>query len=334
MKIIHCALWGDIEISDLALSIIDTLHFQRLHYIRQTGFSYKIFPTATTTRFAHSIGVYHITKCLLDHLILKQPHLLEEIENKVELICIAGLCHDLGHGPFSHWFDVLVEKMGDEENEWAHHEKRSTDIFRDLVIKNNVRLHTDQVNFICDLIENPKPQQHWYCNLINNPKSEIDLDKMDYLLRDCRACGLTMVFDPMRIIRNSLVIDNEWCFCDRIQDEIISLFQIRNRMYRDIYLHPTVQKFDQYMLQAILSNEMMIHPILTCLKTKNFEQFLKMDDSWILNSLPFRSHFETRQWNNFPEIILQEFKDKQLKLLENVRFYKRKNPLHSFTIEN
>ena len=108
-KNFRCSIWGEIEVSSLALSIIDTWEFQRLHYIKQTGLAYKVFPTATSSRFEHSIGVYHITKIMIEHLEKSV-----EDENKLnnrekELLCIVGLVHDIGHGPFSHLFDFLVE---------------------------------------------------------------------------------------------------------------------------------------------------------------------------------------------------------------------------------
>ena len=71
MKQFHCSIWGEIEVSDLALSIIDTFIFQRLHYIKQTGLAYKVFPNAIGTRFAHSLGVYHLTKTIINEIQLK-----------------------------------------------------------------------------------------------------------------------------------------------------------------------------------------------------------------------------------------------------------------------
>ena len=68
VKNFRCSIWGDIEVSQLALSIIDTWEFQRLHYIKQTSLAYKVFPTATSSRFEHSLGVYHITKVIIEHL--------------------------------------------------------------------------------------------------------------------------------------------------------------------------------------------------------------------------------------------------------------------------
>lgn len=324
MKIIHCSLWGDIEVSDLAISIIDTAIFQRLHYIKQNGFAYKVFPTATTSRFSHSIGVYHITKCFLDFIQMKQPECI--VKDTAELICIAGLCHDLGHGPYSHWFDQLMDTLYEHEHdkpEWAHHEKRSTDILRYIVTENNIEMTSEQVDFVCSMIV-PSSNQ-WYNTIINNQCTGIDMDKIDYLLRDSQSFGLKMLFDPMRIIRNSRIIDNHWCFCERVRDEILTLFHIRNKMYKDIYYHPTIQKFDQCAIQLVHRDPEFILKVKSIIENKKIIDFQKLTDGFIFEMDLF-AEMEKRNWGAFTFQPLRIFNDKQIRLVENVKFYKRKNP--------
>ena len=90
MKVIHCNIWGDIELSDLAIKIIDTQEFQRLHHIKQTSCAYKVFPTAKTSRFEHSIGVYYLTGALLENLLSKQPFIIEKKDlNSLNLVVYA-----------------------------------------------------------------------------------------------------------------------------------------------------------------------------------------------------------------------------------------------------
>jgi hypothetical protein len=161
MKIIHCSLWGDIEVSDLALSVIDTPHFQRLHYIRQTGFSYKVFPGANTSRFEHSLGVYEVTRNLLSILIHRQPALRETLDERAqEIVCIAGLVHDLGHGPFSHLFDHYVSREL-EPSPWTDHETRSILLLRDLVLRYGVALSEYELDTIESLVLGTHPPA-WY----------------------------------------------------------------------------------------------------------------------------------------------------------------------------
>jgi len=332
MKIIRCSLWGDIAVSSLALHIIDSPLFQRLHYIRQTGFSYKVFPTATTSRFAHSLGVYHITKSLLHHIMIHQPEEFAAVGDKMELICIAGLCHDLGHGPMSHWFDDLCESLyhPDDRPAWTRHEKRSVSVFRAIVEQQHLDMSDEDVEFICGQIDKKSDEESgpWYGRLINNPVSGIDTDKLDYLLRDGTAYGLRSTFDPMRIIRNCRVIDNELCFCDRVVDELTAVFDIRNKMYRDIYMHPTIQKFDRCALNLIQSNPQAVETIRECIETEDIDIFLTLIDPWIYTSVDALSfsNLECRRWECFPPFEISVFKDSQRVLMKNIRLYHRKNP--------
>ena len=88
MKKFHCSVWGDVTVSPLALSVIDTWEFQRMHYIRQTGFAYKVFSTATSSRFEHSIGVYHITRFILRSLEVSLPIEQRLSDRQKEIITI------------------------------------------------------------------------------------------------------------------------------------------------------------------------------------------------------------------------------------------------------
>lgn len=108
-KVINDPIHGHLELSGLALSIIDTPEFQRLRRLKQLGTTYLIFPGAEHTRFQHSIGVYHLARKQMEILSEKQPELLVTAR-EVELVAIAGLCHDLGHGPYSHAFEEWVNR--------------------------------------------------------------------------------------------------------------------------------------------------------------------------------------------------------------------------------
>ena len=120
-----------IKVSNIACKIIDSKPFQRLRSLHQLGTCHYVFPTATHTRFEHSIGTYYLTGRLLNNIknkinkdtleeYLKNISELKEYYEKTnnyildnyicELIKIGGLCHDLGHGPFSHLFEEVLQR--------------------------------------------------------------------------------------------------------------------------------------------------------------------------------------------------------------------------------
>ena len=111
---IYDIIHGNIVIDELAKRIIDTEEFQRLRNIKQLGCCNFVFPGAVHTRFEHSIGVYHLAKKYID-IFNKDKEYFTEREK--ECISIAGLIHDIGHGPYRHLFDELFSK--DKNNEYS-----------------------------------------------------------------------------------------------------------------------------------------------------------------------------------------------------------------------
>ena len=102
-KIFNDPIHGHIQIHPACVAIIDTEQFQRLRNLKQLGLCYYIYPGASHNRFEHCIGVSHLAGQLVRAIKNGQPHL--DISDK-DILCveIAGLCHDLGHGPFSHLY--------------------------------------------------------------------------------------------------------------------------------------------------------------------------------------------------------------------------------------
>ncbi len=263
MKIFHCPIYGEIEISEKALMFIDTSLFQRLRNINQTGVAKFVFPSATTSRFIHSLGVYYLTGELLTHLGLASD------DPEHELIKLGGLLHDIGHGPYSHMFDNRC--LGSFEGPWKHHEKRSQDMVRYLA---KGKLSPAEIEFVCQIIV--PETDNWKMNLVNNTLTGIDTDKLDYIVRDTRAFGLRFDVDVGRILKNCRIIDGELCFCERISDELVNLFLVRNRLYRRIYAHPVIVRYEQAFVDVLADFD-----FISLLAEQDVEGFGRLTDALV-----------------------------------------------------
>ncbi len=328
MKHIRCSVWGEIKVTPLALSIIDTFEIQRLHYIKTTGLSYKVFPCATSSRFEHSIGVYHVTKTVIEKI---HEDLTEEEKlspRQKDLIAIIGLLHDVGHGPLSHLFDHFLHSQKDcllPKN----HEDRSCAIFRKMVNTYKLDFSEEDVDWITERIVSP-PNETWYDTLVCNPYSSFDTDKIDYLIRDCKHFGISLNFNWNRILQNMKVIKNKLCFCEKIYDEIESLFLLRERMHRTIYRHSTVTKYQTFLLDYMKKNS-------CTFQMESLDEFLLWNDVSIFLHLPFElwKQIECRSWATFHEShAMENYTDRQReKAMQNTLWYKRSNPSVFFFIE-
>jgi len=280
MKIIKCPIWGDVQITDRALQIIDTPAFQRLHSIKQLGFIYRVFPGAVHTRFSHSIGCYAIAQNILHHIQIQQPHVYQNTPRWIwECIPLGALCHDIGHGPFSHWFDELWKDYDEKEIPWKSHERRGWDIIVSLSVFNE--------NELC-LLHSMLfgPQRHWYEKLIYNSTSLLDIDKMDYLLRDVYYLGIRRNIDVKRIwVYSKVMIDSknessDIVFSERVKEEIEELARLRSYMYTHIYHHPASKRMenelvDYYQEQKTEWKQVLVH--------KKLDDFLEWTDDVFLH---------------------------------------------------
>ncbi len=268
--IIYDNIHGYINLDPIASTIVDTPVFQRLRNIHQTGILYLVFPTANHSRFEHSIGTYHLATQMIEKISKKQPD-LKITSEIIQLVGIAGLCHDLGHLLFSHLFDDYFLESLSNYNELKtitkniYHENRSITLLNHMVEKYNILLNKDQIKVIGDLI-NPKESEYskwkskyqigrWIFQIISNPLNSIDVDKFDYLVRDTQAVGLKFGFNYSRIIEDAKVIDNKICYSLQCSEDIYQMFFIRYRLHRQIYNHKAVKAIEILIIKLLIEIE-------------------------------------------------------------------------------
>jgi len=264
---------GNIEICATAKKIIDTIEFQRLRKIKQLGCCYLVFPSAVHTRFEHSIGVYHLAKEYIKKLNVGDKYFTER-----EGLCIriAGLIHDIGHGPFSHLFDDLIEKG-------KGHEYRSGCLLKRMNTKYKLGFSDGEIQFILNVV-NPKietiePSSKYKYQIISN-KNGIDVDRFDYIMRDIRMTGLNYGIEYNRIMDHSKIIDGRIIFSEKVKTNIEDFFRVRFIMYKEVYNHRTVRCLE-YMVSDFINKIDGLIYIKKTVKEDNFEDFIQINDSII-----------------------------------------------------
>jgi HD superfamily phosphohydrolase len=271
--------------------------------------------------------VYHVVRTLLENIRIHQPHVVQDLgPDRQEWICLAGLLHDIGHGPFSHLFDEYLH-MDDQDQRWNTHEKRTLDILSHMNQKYSL-VPEEAIAFIHTLIDPTlSTETQWYSYLIHNPHSGVDMDKMDYLVRDNLQFGLCMAVDMERILQNCRVMDRVLCFRDKVQDELWNMFLIRHRLHSTIYRHPRICKFEKE-LHCILILMEDKEDFKGAIAKQKAETFLSWTDDYILSRAdPVKLHeFHTRTSRLVNTKERPLYRDDQFPKLNHLWFYHQDQP--------
>jgi len=236
------------EIPMIILQIIDTPIFQRLRELKQLGFCSYVYPSAEHSRFVHSIGTCQLARFMMMTLQKKYPE-NNITDRDVILVAIAGLCHDLGHGPYSHCFENWMVR----NNITFHHEIMSIELFKLLVNEYKIPLDNEEVDKICHMIlgEIYDSDREFMYQIVNDKKASIDVDKFDYLTRDCKMTNRECSFNAEQLIHNCRIINGKLCYDQKEKHTINGLFITRYYMFRQIYLHKTVKAIELMFMDAL-----------------------------------------------------------------------------------
>ena len=254
-KQIYDPIHAFITITPLMQSIIDTSEFQRLRDLKQLGAVQYIYPSATHTRFEHSLGVSHLAGIMAENLMKSEYSLDLPLEKSrfIEIVRIAGLIHDIGHGPFSHLYDNQVRGVNEPE-----HEERGCKIFTDMVKKYNINLSHKEVNMIVNMV-NPSKEfiNNWQYQIIANKQCQIDVDKIDYIQRDCYHTGLKFGGEWSRLLTHCTIkttsYGQEIVWPKKLQYDILQLFSTRYRLHKQVYNHHAVKAYEYYITDILRS---------------------------------------------------------------------------------
>jgi hypothetical protein len=176
-EIIRDPLWDNIRVDRAALLALDTPTVQRLRYIRQVGHSFLVYPGATHSRFEHALGAYHLTRRALSALEELGELAPATAEDRLA-VRMAALLHDIGHYPFSH----ALEEAGFPSHEKLGVAKLTQGELGEKLVEIGGKEFPGMVGTLISG-RSASPLQ----GLISG---SIDLDKVDYLSRDARMCGV------------------------------------------------------------------------------------------------------------------------------------------------
>ncbi len=237
-KLVRDPLWESIRLDPTAVRIVDTPQFQRLRYIRQRGLAHLVYPGATHTRFDHALGVYHLTRTALRHL-RERGGVPPEVWEGEELVPYAALLHDIGHYAYSHALEEL-----ETEHLPAHHEEVSARFFSSPELRDALApLGLTAADRIAELIRGESAMP-----LRGLVSGSLDLDKMEYLRRDARFCGVPYgEVDVSRLLQGiQLLPDPEsGAFEVGVHEKAVaaleSLLFAKYQMFRNVYWHHAVR---------------------------------------------------------------------------------------------
>lgn len=233
-KIINDPVYGFITIpSELIFAIIDHPYFQRLRRIKQLGLTDMVYPGALHTRFHHAIGAMHLMGITLDHLRNKGNEISDQ---EYEAALLAILLHDIGHGPFSHALEnTLLSSVS--------HESLSL-----LFIKRLNREFNNQLALALQIFTG-KYHRKFFHQLVS---SQLDIDRLDYLQRDCFFTGVSEgTIGADRIIKMIDIKDDALVIEEKGIYSIENFLSARRLMYWQVYLHKTTVSSEKMLINLI-----------------------------------------------------------------------------------
>ncbi len=240
MKYVFDEIHGYIPLNTVERRIVDTPTFQRLRRVKQLAQAWFVYPGAVHTRFSHSLGVMH----LMDKIATKLAKMGFIRKDDLELLKVAALLHDIGHTPYSHAIETFFKiRYG-----IRHEDIGSWIIIEDPDIKEILNEYGINPYEVAAIIQG-KHRESSYNMLMS---SDMDVDRLDYLLRDALHTGVRYgVIDIDRIVQ-TLTLDNEGYVAvpQKAVQAVESFYIARLHMYRSVYYHKTIASY-QLLIQEI-----------------------------------------------------------------------------------
>ena len=272
-----------IRVYDHELKIIDNPIFQRLRRIRQLSGAHLTYPAAQHTRFEHSLGVMHIAsqagQALNEKGILKSTD--------IDVLRLAGLLHDIGHGPFSHLFEEVIQ-----QKKFSHE-----DFGKEIILKSEIGDTLSKNGYDKRLITKIAfgDSKLQYMNEIIS--GALSADMMDYLLRDGYFTGAEHAQIDHKRITQSLDVHKKKLALERSAlYSFESMMHSRYQMFKAVYFHKTVRAAEVMLLEALrLSDDEF------GFTSFNINEYVKLTDEYVLSTLISSKSSKLKRARQFAE---------------------------------
>ena len=286
---LHDPVWGSINLQAHEVAFINTKLFQRLRRIKQLGSAHLVFPGAEHTRFEHSLGVVYQTNKICEGLRSNNENLINDFE--LENLRFVALCHDIGHGPLSHYSEKF---FNDKEPFKSNLINNSAEFMSMQIVQSDAfNNYCQQLNkvyqcnldpkFIAQIIYGELPNDKYYLGEIIS--GAFDADKLDYLTRDGFYCGIPINIDTDKLYASMTVCDYQenGVTKKRIAGHhsataaLLQVINHKHHMYTVVYGHKISRIFRAMFINALnyaMDNKVLINnKVISC-----FSDFLELDD--------------------------------------------------------
>lgn len=325
---IRDVIHGAIPVENHELAIVDSEYFQRLRHIKQLGFSEYSFPSASHNRYVHSLGAMHTASQAIHQILNSRPELeqIRQPERFSQVVRLAALLHDVGHGPLSHTSEMVmgpVGELGFTGNRQATHEDYTLKIILDSKISPVIDQIGEPLGFNCrhvaGLVDpNLNIEDDFFVEKIEGESidfrtllqqvisSEIDADRMDYLLRDSLHAGVSYGHFDFNWLLSNLTAhfhlgNAHLCLKHRALYSFEDFLLSRYHMFLMVYFHYKGVVFDEMLRQYFLSSDCGYQ-----LPT-NIEEYVRYHDSHLYAHLAQSQNIWARRiWEKKPYRLLLE----------------------------
>ena len=267
MKIIKDPVHGYVEADALTLRLLDSGELQRLRHITQLGFANLVYPGANHTRFEHSLGTMHLSALMSGQLGLDK--------DETRLVTTAALLHDIGHGPFSHVTEPVMEEFTGR----SHHQIDR--LVREGTIAAVLEAEGIDPAEVCAVVEG----RHRLASIIHG---SLDVDRMDYLMRDAHYTGVPYgTVDAHRLIRCAILTGSGIALSEGGINAAESLLIARTLMRPAVYFHHVSR----------IATSMFVHALreeVQNVRGADARELVQMDDAACMERLKHSEHAITR----------------------------------------